>query len=101
MIPAEVLERWNVAARDQSREYFNSIGGFQTFRIFLDCMRRSAPNAAVAWTEAWMARGRRVIGVGGTDTGLTGACMNSITEENWPSNAGPCNPPYRKPAIAS
>jgi hypothetical protein len=25
MIPAEALGRWNVAARDRSREFFNSI----------------------------------------------------------------------------
>jgi hypothetical protein len=31
MIPAEVLGRWNVAACDQSMEFFNSIHPKETF----------------------------------------------------------------------
>jgi hypothetical protein len=47
MIPAEALGCWNVAARDQSKEFFNTIDTKRTFPSG-DSSADGCPNSAIA-----------------------------------------------------
>jgi hypothetical protein len=52
MIRPEVLGHSNVAARDQSREFFNNIGGFRTFPKSA-CAPRRQNGAHISFYEAY------------------------------------------------